>query len=388
MNKPVFSASELYEIRSEFPHIKNGLTYLNHAAIGVLSRPVKAAIDQFIDERHNGPIDNFENGMEISASARKQVSDYLNAPSPDQITFLGNTSDGLTAAAEGFDWQPGDQILVNTMEFPATIQPFRALRHLGVEVVYAEPEDGEITADILEKYITLKTKMVTLSSVQYLSGFRSDLKSIGELCHKKGIFFVVDAIQSLGAFQIDVQKCHIDALASGSHKWLMSPMGISFLYLSKPFAKKLRPFKTGWLSVKEPWELSNFEQGWQPISQHLEIGTPNMLGITGLNASLSFLADSGIEKIASRIINLTNYIIKRLEQQTGTIVQSPKKSYKRGGIVSFTVNGMDTPESKLEELKSKNVTISLREGHFRISPHFYNIEDEIDHAIDIIFNHQ
>lgn len=388
MKKPTFSASALHEIRSEFPHINNGYTYLNHAAIGVLSKPVKAAIDQLIDERHNGPIDNFEHSMEITASAKKQVSDYLNAPSPDQITFLGNTSDGISAAAEGFEWQRGDQVLVNSMEFPATIQPFRALKHLGVELVYAEPEDGEITAEILEKYITPKTKMITLSSVQYLSGYRADLKTIGELCLKKDILFVVDAIQSLGAFQIDVQECHIDALASGSHKWLMSPMGISFLYLSKSFAGKLRPFKTGWLSVKEPWELSDFYQDWQPVHQHLEIGTPNMLGITGLNASLSFLAESGTQKIAERIKNLTNYIIQRLERETGAILQSPKSSNKRGGIVSFSVQGMDDPESKLEELKRNNVTISLREGLFRISPHFYNIEDEIDRAIDIIFNHK
>lgn len=385
MSSSPFTNDQISEFRDEFPHIKKGYTYINHAAIGAISIPVKKAIDRFIDERHSGPVENYEHGMEITETTRNNLARYLNAPSADQLTFIGNTSEGITAIAEGFDWKQGDQVILNTMEFPATVQPFRAVEHHGVEICYAEPRSGEITAEILEKNITPKTRMIILSSVQYLSGFRADLKSIGELCRKHNIIFVVDAIQSLGAFQIDVQECHIDALSSGSHKWLMAPLGIGFLYLSENFANKIRPFKTGWLSVKEPWELKNFNQQWQPLHQHLEIGTPNMLGITGLGASIKFLTAPGPENVSRRIEYITDYTIYKISSNSRTEILSPLDPAKRGGIISFSIEGVKEPEAVAEHLSKNNVTISCREGFFRLSPHFYNTEKDIDKAIDLLF---
>ena len=382
-----FQKTELEELRADYPHIKNGLTYLNHAAISPLSSTVKKAIETFIMERHEGPIENFEQGVERAEEAKSAIQRYISADSSEQITFLDNTSNAISAVAGGFPWQDGDEIITNTMEFPSNVQPFRILKDRRVKTVYVPHRNYTITAEMIREFITPKTKMVAVSAVQYLSGYKADLKAIGELCKAHNITFVVDGIQALGAQQVDVQKCHIDALASGGHKWLMGPMGQGFLYLSKSLSNKLTPIQTGWLSVKEPWELSNFDQDWQPVNQHLETGTPNMLGITGLGASLQSKFEIGPEKIQQQILYLTGQLIENLQSRKGVSVITPKGSGNRLGIVTFTVDGVERDEydEVVSKLKESGITISTREGFFRISPHYYNSEEDIETAINEIF---
>jgi len=387
MNSSPFQKSELKELRANYPHIKNGLTYLNHAAISPLSSTVKKAIESFIMERHQGPIENFEQGVQRAEEAKSAIQRYISAESTDRITFLDNTSNAISAVAGGFPWQNGDEIITNTMEFPSNVQPFRILEKRGVKTVYVPHRNYTITAEMIKEFITPKTKMVAVSAVQYLSGYKADLKAIGELCEAHNITFVVDGIQALGAQQVDVQKCHIDALASGGHKWLMGPMGQGFLYLSQSLSKNLEPVQTGWLSVKEPWELSNFEQDWQPVNQHLETGTPNMLGITGLGASLQSKFDIGPEKIQQQILYLTGQLIENLQSRKGVSLITPKNAKNRLGIVTFTVEGVQREEydEVVSELIKSGITISTREGFFRISPHYYNSDTDIDKAVNEIF---
>lgn len=382
MSKKQIDDSELEAIRSWFPHIKNGHLYLNHAAISPLSIRVSKAVSNFIEERQSGPIDNFEHCMQISDQTRLLISSYLNAPDPSNITFLGNTSDGISAVAEGLNLQPGDEIILNTMEFPTNVQPFRALSDKGIKTVVTETPGNIITADMIESALTENSRIVSVSAVQFLSGYRADLEAIGKLCHERGILFVVDAIQCLGAFPIDVQKCKIDALASGGHKWLMSSMGLGFLYTSSALAEKLRPFKTGWLSVEEPWDLFRYEQKWLPYSGHLETGTPNMIGITALGESLKLFEEIGHKRISKRILDLSGHLTGRLTSISGVRVVSPKDEQTRAGIVSFTIDGLEDLEGLITRLKKEKTTISAREGLIRIAPHFYNTHTEIDKVLE------
>lgn len=379
------TTSEIAEFRDNFPHTKTGHTYLNHAAISPISVQVKQAIDKFLEDRQTGKIDNIELGMSIVSETREMISDYINASSLDHITFMSNTSEGITAVAEGLQWNEGDEILLNRMEFPTNVQPFRALERFGVSVQYIEPEDHKVTPAMVESAITPKTRLFSISAVQYLTGFKSDLEKIGSICKKHDIIFVVDAIQYLGAGSIDVQKCNIDALATGGHKWLMSPMGTGFLYLSEKLSNQLKPYKTGWLSVVEPWELSNFDQEWLPVSQHLEIGTPNMLGLVGMNASLKTLTKIGSDKTNSLILNLTGYLTSQLSNRKDTTVISPLDENNRAGIVTFSTEKVPDTEMFVESLKKKNITISSREGKLRIAPHYYNTIEELDTVLNAIF---
>lgn len=384
MTESVFTTDEIESIRSNFPHAKNGHIYLNHAAIGPLSEKVSRSIQDYIEKRHTGPIEIMEESIEITARTRNFISGYINSSSPDQVTFTGNTSEGISAVTEGLDWKPGDQVILNTMEFPSNVQPFRMLESKGVEIVYVEVKNGSLKVSDIEECITSKTRVISVSAIQYLSGFKADLVTIGKLCRDHDIFFVVDGIQALGGFQIDVRESNIDALATGGHKWLMSPMGIGFLYLSDRICQHLRPFKTGWLSVKEPWDLHNYDQQWLPVSQHLETGSPNMLGITGLGASIEYLTEIGPSRVSDRIKFLSHYLIKNLSDYPGISLYTPLNENERGGIVTFSIKGRSDYEETISRLKKQSCTISAREGYFRMAPHFYNTTDELDQALSYL----
>ncbi|WP_234572051.1 aminotransferase class V-fold PLP-dependent enzyme [Rhodohalobacter sp. 614A] len=374
------------ELRAIFPHLEKDHTYLNHAAISPQSDRVKEALERFISDRNSGNIDNFEEWMKITEETRGLIAQLINTGGTDRISFMGNTSDAISVVAEGFDWNPGDEIILNTMEFPANIQPFRILERKGVKLIYLEPDDeGKVTRDMIEDAITSKTKFVSISAVQYLNGFRADLKSIGEVCQKNDIYFIVDGIQALGAIEIDVEACQIDALATGGHKWLMGPMGIGFLYLSEKLANDLTPAKTGWLSVETPWELSNFNQEWLPISQHLETGTFNMMGIVGFNASLSNLLGIGKEAVEKEIMELTAHLFANVLPINGVQIITPKSPEHHAGIFTFSLPENSNAEEVVHRLQTEKMTISAREGFVRISPHYYNTTNELDRVLDSIF---
>ncbi|HKL15271.1 MAG TPA: aminotransferase class V-fold PLP-dependent enzyme, partial [Balneolaceae bacterium] len=277
----------------------------------------------------------------------------------------------------------------HTLEFPTNVQPFRRLEKKGVVIRYVESADHRVNPEDIEALITPNTKLVSISAVQYLSGFRADLKRIGELCSSRDIYFVVDGIQALGASPIDVQTCRIDALATGAHKWLMSPMGIGFLYLSEKIQATLEPYKTGWLSVEDPWELSKFEKAWLPVSRHLETGTPNIIGISGLGSSLALFEGIGTEAVRKHIQFLSGYVLNRIESKNNITVITPDDDNQRMGIATFKVHSSPDLDldSVLGALKEKDIAISAREGFFRISPHMYNTEEEIDLVIDELFKH-
>lgn len=384
-----FSRAQLADIRAHFPITQNGHVYMNHAAISPLPTPTFEATRRCLEVRNSGSVENFEEGMQTIDDARSRVASYINAASPEQVTFLGNTSDAISAVAEGLQWSEGDEIILNTLEFPTNVQPFRRLEPKGVTIRYVDAGNHRVHPSDIEALITPKTKLISISAVQYLSGFRADLKNIGNLCSKHGIYFVVDGIQALGASTIDVRSFKIDALATGAHKWLMSPMGIGFLYLSEKVQGILEPYKTGWLSVEDPWKLSEFEKNWLPVNQHLETGTPNIIGITGLGASLKVFEEIGTDAVRQHILHLSGYLIDQLQSRSDLSIITPEEDKQRLGIIAFSV---DSPaeidmDSIPEKLKQKHITISAREGYFRISPHFYNTEEEIDAVLNNLFNY-
>ncbi|MEX2600564.1 MAG: aminotransferase class V-fold PLP-dependent enzyme [Balneolaceae bacterium] len=376
MNSPL--ENSLHTLRSKFPHIEEGYTYMNHCAISPLSNPVRQALERYLEERNRGPVENFEQWMEVAAEGKEKITRLINASSPGQIAFTGNTSDGLSIVAEGVSWNRGDQILLNDMEFPANVHPFRALHRKGVTTTVIKTRGERITAEEIWNAITPNTRMVTVSAVQYLGGYRADLRKIGELCRQENLLFVVDGIQALGADSIDVQDTQIDALATGGHKWLMAPMGIGFLYLSDRLMNLLEPVHIGWRSVEQPWELTRFDQPWRETADRFETGTPNMSGITGLNASLNLLLEVGISDIEQHLKLLTRHASNHIKELAGCTVVTPMGESERAGILSFRLPEGEDPEELVRKLKQEKFILSSREGRIRIAPHFYNTIYEVD----------
>ena len=377
------SSTSKEQLRALFPHTEKGHIYLNHAAISPLSGDITQALQVYNEDRSSGTIENFETWMETVDETRNLIANFIHTDSPERITFIGNTSDAISAVAEGLTWKEGDEIILNSMEFPSNVQPYRILERFGVKLIYLKPDElGRITPEQIDKAVTEKTRLVSISAVQYLNGFRADLKSIGKICRRQNVLFVVDGIQALGAVDIDVTACNIDALATGGHKWLMAPMGIGFLYISEVMENQLSPAKTGWLSVEVPWDLRNFNQPWLPVSKHLETGTLNIAGIIGLNTALKNFVAIGMKEVESNIKGLIDDAITTLKNHPKATIITPIDASDRAGIVSFSLKGMDSPDDIVKSLSELKITISAREGFIRISPHYYNTAEEIETVLE------
>lgn len=379
-----FSDQEINEIRKKFPVTKTDKVYLNHAAISPLSTPVVESIQNRMKWRSQKEIDDFKRDLVVMDALRKKAAKLIHAESEHRITFPSNTSQGLNIVASGLQWHNGDRILIPDYEFPANVYPFLSLESEGVEIDRLHNKDGRITPEMVEAALTSKTRMVAVSAVQFLNGFKADLKAIGEICQQHHAWFVVDGIQALGAIQLDVQDLMIDALAAGGHKWLMGPQGFGMLYLNKEIQDNIVNQHIGWLSVEEPWDLFNTEQALNDTASRFELGTPNANGAYGLNASLELLLETGPERIEEHIAFLTQTLIDEFEEIDQVTLATPPEKKQRAGIVTIKLADEIDAEELLQMMLAKKVTIAQRSGLLRFAPHFYNTHDEMMEAAAIM----
>ncbi len=379
-----FTDQELTNLRSLFPHTEQDKIYFNHAAIGPLSTAVTNAIDKRLQDRGSGRIDTFDRDAATAEMVRRYLSRLINAPSEDRIAFVSNTSGGLNLVASGLKWSEGDHILINDMEFPANVYPYKNLEKQGVEVEQLSCPEGRITAEQIAGALRPSTCLVAVSAVQFLNGYRSDLKAIGEICRQNDCWFVVDAIQALGAVPLDVQRAHIDALVAGSHKWLMAPQGIATLYVSENLQQAIKRHYVGWLSVREPWKLFDTDQQLDPTARRFELGTPNFSGLIGLRASLEMLFETGPQKAARQIRRLTDHLIETFREWDDVSLLTPVQWEERAGIVTINLPDHIDNQKFIQSLKDQNLYIALRENNLRLAPHYYNTMEEIDRAVKLI----
>jgi cysteine desulfurase / selenocysteine lyase len=380
----VLSLLQLSRARELFPYVAGGKIYLNHASTGPLSRLVVDAVRQHLFERSEGSLECYPSDLTMVRELRTGVQRLINAESPDRIAFQANTSDGLNVVAAGFRWRPGDRILLNTAEFPANIYPFLNLRRHGVVIDMLQAPEGRVTLDMIESGMAPATRMVAISAVQFLSGYRADLGAIGALCRKRDIAFVVDGIQAIGAIPVDVQAARIDALSAGAQKWQLSPHGTGFLYITEDLQNRLDPSYLGWLAVKTPWDFFNYEQPLASSARRFEGGSLNMPGLWGMSASISTFLDFGMEAIGDHILELARRLTDMLSGVEGAILVSPTDAASQSGIVTIRLAADLNPEHVFEAVSRRDITISLRQGHLRFSPHFYNSPEDIATAVDVL----
>jgi len=292
-------------LRALFP-VTERLNYLNHAAVSPPPLPTVEAIQsQLRDVSENGSV-NFRSWLATKERTRQLLAQMLKAL-PEQVAFVRNTSDGLSTVANGLDWRRGDNIVTFRNEFPSNIYPWLRLRDaFGVDVRMCEERDGRIDLNELISLIDNKTRLVAISHVQYASGFRADLERIGRAARVHDALLVVDVIQSLGVVPIDVESELIDVAAGACHKWLLTPEGVGWLYLSARARERVQPTLVGWISVPNPEDFNNFEQGWNTGTLAWETGTGPAALIYGLEASLKLLNETGVGRIQAYLETLTD----------------------------------------------------------------------------------
>lgn len=369
-------------LRALFP-ITERAVYLNHAAI---SPPPTLALEaisaQMADVAQHGSL-HYRSWVAVKERARRTAAEMIGARA-EQIAFMRNTSDGLSTIANGLRWRAGDNVVTFRREFPSNIYPWLRLREAyGVEARMCEERDGRIDLDELIGLIDSKTRVVAISHVQYGSGFRADLERLGRAARRHDALLVVDLIQGMGALPIDVSAELIDAAAGACHKWLLTPEGVGLLYLSDRARERVEPTLVGWVSVPDPEDYLNFEQAWNRGALAWETGTGATALLHGLDASLRLLMETGVERIAAHLEELTDYLCERLAGRDYEIVSS-RRTGEKSQIVCVRHKGEWTPMALYAQLKRRNILAAPRGDRLRIAPHLYNTAQDIDALLDAL----
>ena len=374
---------DIEALRNEFPITRN-YNFQNHAGVAPISNRCAAAINDYLTHLQN--FTYLKGSFYAHADRiRAKIAQLINAQS-DEVTFCKNTSDGLSMVANGLNWQTGDNVVTTNAEFSANIYPWQALRSRGVEVRMVFEEDGRIPIERLIESINSRTRLVAISSVQFASGFRTDLASLGEYCQSKGVLLCVDAIQSLGVFPIDVRAMNIDFLAADGHKWLCAPEGAGIFYVRSELQGHLRPTCIGWASMKERFNFDRYQFEFDESAKRYDSGSYNLAGIYGLGGAIELLTEIGIEPIARRLIALTDRLVAGLRDK-GYRVVSSRAPQERSGIVAFLSDRHEANEVQRHLQNEHRIVIAVRRGRLRSSPHIYNTETEIDQLIDALPKH-
>ena len=366
-------------IRKNFP-VTDEVIFFDHARVAPLPERLRKVVTAFVDDATDFGTVHYETWMLELECTRKKFAQLINADM-DEVAFIKNTSEGISIVANGFDWQPGDNVVIPDIEFPANVYPWWNLKQRGVETRMVKSIEGRVLFDDLAKQVDDRTRILSISSVECNSGFRSDLNRIGAFCREKGVLFFVDAIQSLGVLPMDVKKDYIDFLSADGHKWMLSVEGLGGFYISKEVIDRIRPVTMGWGNVVNAENFMNYDFTLKKDAKKFEEGTPNTMSIHAFGAALGLLLEAGIDNIENRVMNLGDCIIAELNRRNIKIYSSTI-SEERSGNVSFTLKkNVDLLYSFMMENKVK---LTVRDGLVRLSPHFYNNEDEILKVFDLL----
>lgn len=373
-------AYDLARLRAEFPIVAEW-AYLNHAGISPLARRVSAAMQSMLEVSARAFVDwGIERFRAFPEEARATVARLIHA-APNEIAWVQNTSIGLNMIAQSLPLQPGDNILVCNIEFPSNVYPWLNLERRGVEVRLIPPDGGGLTLAAVEAHADARTRVVTTSAVQFLTGFRTDLAALGEFCRAQNLYFVVDGIQSLGHIPMDVRAYHVDFLATGALKSLMGPPGQGFLYIRRERLEELQPVFAGPISVVDWEKWLDYNLTFRPEAARFEQGTYNWVGLAGMVAAIQMLLELGLENIDRWTCHLSGLLMDDLERY-GYRLLSNRDPRTRSAIVSFAVPG--APEAAFERLKAAGVMVAVREGYLRVSSHCYNTEEEIARVCEVL----
>ena len=363
----------------EFP-LDGDLIYLNHAAVAPWPRRTREAVAAFADENLHRGAAAYPRWLETERHLREQLARLIHAGSADDIALLKNTSEALSVVAHGLDWRPGDNVVISDQEFPSNRIVWESLREHGVTVRAVDLASAATPEQALIAAFDNRTRLLSISSVQYASGLRLQLERLGEACARRGVLFCVDAIQSVGALGFDARAIGADFAMADGHKWMLGPEGLAFFY-SRPAAReRLRLHQFGWHMVEHAGDFER--RDWQPATsaRRFECGSPNMLGIHALSASLSLLLEIGMDTVEQRVLEHSRRLCAEIGAAPRLRLLSDPDDERRSGIVLFRHDRL--PSADLyARLMQAGVICAARGGGVRFSPHFYTGGDSLRRAV-------
>lgn len=368
------------QLRAAMP-ITEQWAYFDHAAVAPISQPAAVAMRRWLEEATCAGDTAWPRWAHALAAVRHSAAHLLGAHE-DEIALTPNTTTGINLIAEGVDWQPGDNVVILADEFPSNAYPWLNLAQQGVETRRLATDRGVVDLEKLADLCDARTRIVSVSWIAYASGCQRDLPAISQLTHDCGALLLVDAIQGIGAFPLDVNQIEIDFLAADGHKWQLGPEGAGFAYIRRAHLTKLRPHGVGWHSVAHASDYSHIELKLKESAARYEGGSHNMAGFIALGASLDLLIQLGIQNVAAAILEFTDRACEAL-QQMGAEILSPREPEQKSGIVTFDLPGRDAMSLRKQCL-AQGVVLSCRGGHLRISPHAYNNEEDLQRLLSAL----
>jgi cysteine desulfurase / selenocysteine lyase len=364
----------------EFP-LEAGLIHLNHAAVAPWPERTVEAIRRFAEANMREGSRGYVQWVKEEQRLRGLLARLINAPSPDDIALLKNTSEALSVVAYGLPWNRGDNVVCALQEFPSNRVVWQSLEaRFGVKTRLVDLEGAEDPEAALIEAMDGDTRLLSVSAVQYARGLRLDLVRLGEACRQRGVLFCVDAIQQIGALPFDVQAYQADFVAADGHKWMLGPEGVAVFYVRPEIRDRLLLNQFGWHMLEHPGDYDRLD--WEPAAtaRRFECGSPNLLGVHALAASLDLLLETGMESVSESISRNISYLIELLEKQSFDIL-SPKAPERRAGIVTFRREDADMA-GMYQALMESGVLCAHRGGGVRFSPHFYTSEADLSEAVE------
>ena len=355
--------------------------YFDHAAVSPLPEPTRRALAEWTEEAARSGDTAWPSWSQKVEALRRQAAHLIGA-SPEEIALIRNTTEGVNLVAEGFPWQPGDNVVTLADEFPTNQYPWMNLAQRGVETRRVPTEDGVVDLERLARACDERTRIVSVSWVSYSSGWRNDLERIAAIAHDRGALFFLDAIQGLGVFELDVGRTPVDFLAADGHKWLLGIEGAGIFYLRREHLGRLRPVGVGWNSVARCHDFQHIELVLKDSADRYEGGSQCMAGMIALAASLELLMSYGAAALGRRIVEVTEQACRGL-REIGAVLHSDRSPEHASGIVAFEFPGRD-PLAMKKHCLQRNVVLSCRAGRLRISPHAYNNEQDIQRLVEAL----
>ncbi len=377
-------------LRGQMP-VTGRYAYYDHAAVGPLPAPTAAAMIRYAEQASQQGDAVWMSWFGAVQKLRETAANLIGA-AEDEIALVPNTTHGINLVAEGFPWRDGDNLVVPANEFPSNLLPWRNLARRGVTVRLVEvPSHGEISLDAIREQIDHRTRLLAISWVGFSSGYRIDVAKVAELAHAHDCLLLLDAIQGLGAFPLDVQQTGVDFVCADGHKWMLGPEGAGLLYVRQPHLDLLQPLGLGWNSLA----AAAFDPASVAIktsAARYEGGATNMSGMIGLGASLQLLLDQGVRSadrpIAEAILAHVAYLEQELSAQ-GFHCHLPQQAEHRSGILGVSwpeadASGEATYAEARKHCLAQDIVLSVRGGRLRISPHAYHNLDDHQRLIEAL----
>ncbi len=360
--------------------------YFDHAAVGPLPDPARLAMERFVVQANEQGDTVWPEWSGQVEGLRSDMATWLGASS-DEIALVPNTTTGIGLIAEGWRWRPGDSVVVPANEFPSNMLPWRNLVRRGVDVrIVPVGPNGELVLESLLNCIDSSTRMVALSWVGFVSGWRIDVSRFCEAIHARGALVFLDAIQGLGVFPLSVEETGVDFLCADGHKWMLGPEGAGTLYIRKSHLDSLDPLNVGWHSLDGAAGFDPNATVLKSSASRYEGGSANMPGMIGLGASVRLLmslgahrSDSGFgEAVLANVESLSSEL-----RRIGVEVHLPPSRQNRSGIMTCQLPGHD-PNQVRKFCTSRGIATSVRAGRLRLSTHAYNNSDDIERLVSAL----